>query len=115
MKKIFKLIVVAASFVVIAAQASAQNENSLDKSPELLSAKGYWVIQTNKNKPTEQTVLFYNTENRLISQQQFKGRKLNPESRKTKIKLKKALDTALRSTGYSMGEGDQPIYFAGFN
>lgn len=115
MKKTLKLILLSASFFVLAGQVSAQHENSLDKSSELLSSKGYWVIQTNKNKPLKQTVLFYNTENRLISQQEFKGCKLNPDKKKTKIKLKKALDTALRSTGYSMGEGDQPLYFAGFN
>lgn len=115
MKKTLKLILVAAGFVIAGSVAAAQNENSQRKNADWLSDKGYWVIQTNKNSPQEHTVYFYNTDNKLISKQQFKKANLKPGSRKTKVKLKKALEAALNTPGYSMGEADQPVYFAAFN
>jgi len=113
MKKTFRLVLLAVGLFVAGTSAIAQNDNSAGNAEGL--SKGYWVIQENKNNPAGQTVFFYNADNKLVSKQQFKGKKLNPESRKTRVKLKKSLKEALNKTYYSMGEADQPLYFAGLN
>jgi hypothetical protein len=110
MKKMLKEIMAIIAMVVIAGTADAQN-NAGSKTPEWVSEKGYWVVQSNRNNPLEHTVFFYDKENNLVSVQAFKGEKLDPTKKKTKNKLRKALEAALSSL-QSMGEADQPLYFA---
>ena len=78
--------------------------------PAWISEKGYWVVQTNANSPQQYTVLFYSKENKLVYRQEMKGRKLNPDKRKTKMKLKRTLEEALAKPWTNMGEADQPYF-----
>ena len=62
--------------------------------PAWVSEKGYWVVESNFHTPHSHTVFFYNNENQLMYKETLDGIKLNPEKRKIKMKLKKALETA---------------------
>ena len=62
-----------------------------------VSELGYWVLESNLNAPGHHIVRFYNNENMLVYTETLDGVKLNPDKRKVKMKLKKALETSLLS------------------
>lgn len=72
----------------------AKKEKSRPRIPAWVSDKGYWVLERNINNPGTHTVLFYDNNNKLMYSETISGVKLNPESRKTKMKLKKALENS---------------------
>lgn len=85
----------------------AKKEKSRPRLPAWVSDKGYWVLESNINTPGSHTVLFYDNNNKLMYRETINGVKLNPESRRTKMKLKKALEnSALSWTSGSVAEAD---------
>lgn len=65
------------------------------KFPDWVSDKGYWVVESNLNSPLDHIITFYNNDNELLYKETLTGVKLNPEKRKVKMKLKKALESAV--------------------
>lgn len=63
--------------------------------PKWVSEKGYWVVEGNVHSPLNNTIRFYNNEDVLVYTESLKGVKLNTNKRKVKMKLKKALETAI--------------------
>lgn len=63
--------------------------------PKWVSEKGYWVVEGNLNTPLEHTIRFYDNDDALIYTETLKGVKLNAGKRKVKMKLKKALESAI--------------------
>lgn len=63
--------------------------------PKWVSEKGYWVVEGNVKTPLDHTIRFYNNENMLVYTESLKGMKLNTNKRKVKMKLKKALESAI--------------------
>ncbi|HWC53171.1 MAG TPA: hypothetical protein VG676_06280 [Chitinophagaceae bacterium] len=59
-----------------------------------VSDKGYWVVESTIQDPLSHIVRFYNNDNELILTEYLKGVKLNIDKRKTKMRLKEALETA---------------------
>lgn len=65
------------------------------RAPKWVSEKGYWVVEGNVKTPLDHTIRFYNNENMLVYTESLKGMKLNTNRRKVKMKLKKALESAI--------------------
>lgn len=65
------------------------------KTPRWVSDKGFWQIESNINTPLKNIVYFYNKENILVYKEHLDGVVLNLNKRSTKMRLKKALETAI--------------------
>jgi hypothetical protein len=63
--------------------------------PDWVSDKGYWVIETNKHTPLDHILWFYNNENTLVYKETLHGVRLNPDKRRVKMKLKKAVEAVI--------------------
>lgn len=87
-----KIIAIAALSLIICA-ANSQQKKSV--TPSWVSDKGYWVVESNIHNSKNEIVRFYNNENSLIYMETLTGRKLDTDKRKVKMKLKKALETAM--------------------
>jgi hypothetical protein len=72
----------------------AKKEKEHPKFPKWVSEKGYWVVESNLNSPGKHTIWFYTNDNELMYKEKLEGVKLNAESRRVKLKLKKALETS---------------------
>jgi len=93
MKQRIKNIFLAGLLILSAGLIYCQNNSH--PSPPWVSDQGYWVEETNIHSPMSHVIRFYNNENVLIYTQQLEGVKLDIHKRKVKMKLKKALETAL--------------------
>ncbi|MGH2564523.1 MAG: hypothetical protein ACRDE5_08420 [Ginsengibacter sp.] len=71
----------------------SQQKSSI--TPGWVSDKGYWVVESNIHNSKNHIVRFYNNEDQLIYIENLTGTKLNTDKRKVKMKLKKALETAM--------------------
>jgi hypothetical protein len=63
--------------------------------PEWVSAKGWWMVESNIHSPKQHIVHFYNNDRVLVYKEKLEGVRLNPEKRKIKIQLKQALEAAV--------------------
>lgn len=63
--------------------------------PRWVSDKGYWVVETNVHAPLDHVIRFYNNDNVMIYSETLQGMKLNTNRNKIKMKLKKALESAV--------------------
>ncbi|MBC7826513.1 MAG: hypothetical protein H7122_02115 [Chitinophagaceae bacterium] len=96
MKAIFKLILVTAVYMIVASGLYAQ-KNIRTKDPRWISDKGFWQIESNINTPDKNIVYFYNKENTLIYKEHLDGVVLNLAKKRVKMRLKKALETAIHA------------------
>ncbi len=60
-----------------------------------ISAKGYWVVESNKKTPKNATVYFYNNDHVLVYQEAIQNQKLRLNKKKTLYRLKAALEEAI--------------------
>ena len=65
------------------------------KNPRWVSQKGFWQIESNIRTPDKNIVYLYNKDNVLIYKENINGVVLNLASRRVKMRLKKALETAI--------------------
>lgn len=93
MKQQLRTIAILALLSLFGAGAFAQEtENAV---PRWASDRGYWVVESNIHTPLNHTVRFYNNDNILVYQETLTGVKLNPDRRRTKMKLKKILESSV--------------------
>lgn len=92
MKKIFLLL--AMVIAAISFKASAQTESNT-KTPKWISDKGYWVLEDNVKGNAFSVINFYNNDNQLVYREKLIGTSLNIHKKKTLLKLKDALETAI--------------------
>lgn len=92
MKQI-KFVVLLASFFIKAA-AFAQDEQPV-KSPEWVSDKGYWVVESNVHDAKKCIVYFYNNDGILVYKEKVEGLRINPNRKLTKIQLKQVLESSV--------------------
>lgn len=94
MKSIFNLI---AAIVVLLSSLTtfAQTRSKKDKAPRWVSEKGFWQIETNIHTPNKNIVYFYNNDHTLIYKENLDGVILNLEKKRVKMRLKRALETAV--------------------
>ena len=93
MKFFPKSLIVFVSFIIIASAANAQESGSFKASWS--SDKGYWNTETNIHDPLNHIIRFYTNDGRLLHTEKLIGVKLNMDKRKTKMKLKKALEETI--------------------
>ncbi|MEP7374380.1 MAG: hypothetical protein ABI675_13385 [Chitinophagaceae bacterium] len=77
------------------AQSAAFKDEEKPKFPRWVSDKGYWVVESNIKAPKDHIIRFYNTGNVLVYKETLVDVKLNPEKVKTKMKLKKILESSV--------------------
>lgn len=63
--------------------------------PPWVSKRGYWVAESNIHTPRNHVIRFYTNDNVLVYTESLTDIKLDIDKRKVKMKLKKALETAL--------------------
>ena len=72
--------------------------HSLDKQDHAVpwvSDKGYWNTESNIHDPLDHIIRFYTNDGRLFHTEKLSGVKLDVDKRKTKMKLKKALEQTM--------------------
>ena len=96
MRQNFKsvLSVIILALISIGSMAQLQRKAQLSI-PRWVSEKGYWIIESNIHTPLDHIVRFYNNDHVLLYKEALNGVKLNPERRKVKMRLKKALEAAV--------------------
>lgn len=94
MKSLLKIFSVLAALAMAHVPVVAQDEVA-QKVPRWVPAEGYWVVSNNLNQPKQCTIFFYTNQHELIYKESIAGVKLNLQSRKVKMRLKKVLDKSL--------------------
>ena len=93
MKKVSGLFAIIILLCAVGISVAAQEPTPFEqKVPRWVSAKGYWMVESNINAPRHSYVYFYNNENVLVHKETIDGVKLSVNKRRTKMKLKKALE-----------------------
>ena len=93
MKQQVRKIFTATVFGLILSTTYAQDDSSI--TAPWASDKGHWVVEGNVHTPLNHIIRFYNNANELVYTETLSGVKLDIRKRKVKMKLKKALETAL--------------------
>ena len=92
MKQITKTMI---GFLFLLMIASTINSQEQDHTPSWVSDKGYWTIESNIHDPLNHIIRFYTNNGRLFHTEKLSGVKLDVDKRKTKMKLKKALEQTM--------------------
>lgn len=76
--------------------ASAQEETGTRKPPSWTSNAGYWVVESNRQRPKDAVVYYYTNAHVLVYKEEIKNKKLklNPA---TLHRLKQSLEVAVAS------------------
>jgi hypothetical protein len=96
MKSLLKILSVLVVLAIVHLPATAQDE-ALNKIPRWTPDEGYWVAQTNVNEPQQCTIFFYTDNHELIYKETIEGVKLDLQTRRVKMRLKKVLATSLQA------------------
>src|SRR5688500_206960 len=96
MKSLLKLCFVISVIVLANMPAKAQDEKSNKTAvPRCVPEAGHWVAENNPHKPKQYTIYFYTNNHELVYKEKIEGVKLNLDSRRVKMRLKKVLETSL--------------------
>ena len=93
MKQQFKTMLAVILFTVMGYAGFGQEEKP--EVPKWHSEKGYWVVEGNIHTPMDHIIRFYNNDDVLLYKEAVSGIRLDPTKRKTKMKLKKILETSI--------------------
>ena len=93
MKQQFKTVLAVILFTMIGSAVFAQEE--APQVPKWHSEKGYWVVESNIHTPKDHIIRFYNNDNVLLYKETVSGIRLDPLKRKTKMQLKKILESSI--------------------
>jgi hypothetical protein len=88
-----KLIIIAITGLLMHAAVFAQDKAGV--SPEWVSEKGWWMVESNIHSRKQHTVYFYNNEGVLVYKEKLEGVRLKPNKRSTRMHLKKVLETTI--------------------
>jgi hypothetical protein len=87
--------------------AQAEKQSTV---PRWVPDNGYWVLESNIHHPLDNVIRFYNNDNTLIYTETVTGMKINVKKKKVKMKLKKALESALIAWEKSKIPGENKAY-----
>ncbi|OQP45631.1 hypothetical protein [Niastella populi] len=90
-----KLIISAIIGLLMHAAVFAQDNTGV--SPEWVSEKGWWVVESNIHSFKHHIVYFYNNDGVLVYKEKLEGVRLKLNKRSTKMRLKKALETTVQA------------------
>jgi len=71
------------------------NSQEQDHTVPWVSDKGFWTTESNIHDPLDHIIRFYTNDGRLFHTEKLSGVKLDVDKRKTKMKLKKALEQTM--------------------
>ncbi len=89
------LLLACSLFSLQGVQAQDNEEAIAPVTPGWVSAKGYWVVESNRHNPNDHIVYFYTNDQMLIYKENLKGVVLPLQKRRTKMQLKRALETCM--------------------
>ena len=92
MKQIIKTMT---GFLFLLMIAGTINSQEQDHTVPWVSGKGYWTTESNIHDPLNHIIRFYTNNGRLFHTEKLSGVKLDVDKRKTKMKLKKALEQTM--------------------
>lgn len=78
--------------LVIQAAGFAQDKHP---TPEWVSAKGWWVVESNIHTPKKHIVYFYNNDGVLVYKENIDGLRINPSKKTTRMQLKQVLENTV--------------------
>lgn len=64
-------------------------------SPDWVSEKGWWVVESNIHTPRQHIVYFYNNDGVLVYKEKIDGLRINASKRTTRMQLKQVLETTV--------------------
>src|SRR5689334_4123427 len=76
-------------------QAAAFAQNDQHPTPDWVSAKGWWVVESNIHTPKQHIVYFYNNDGVLVYKEKIDGLRINPSRHTTRLQLKKVLESTV--------------------
>jgi hypothetical protein len=79
--------------LLIQAQTFAQDNPRV--SPDWVSEKGWWVVESNIHTPKQHIVYFYNNDGVLVYKEKIEGLRINASKRTTRMQLKQVLETTV--------------------
>ena len=83
-------------FVIVFTSSSHAQTTETFK-PRWVSDQGYWMIESNIHTPLEHIIRFYTNDGILVYKETLTGKKLNPNRRKVKMKMKQVLESSVAS------------------
>lgn len=98
MKSFSKLFFVMLAMAMAQVTVIAQEEQPVKPFvPRWVPESGYWVAENKPQLPGTYTIYFYTDDHVLVYKENIEGIKLNLNSRKVKMRLKKVLHTSLQA------------------
>jgi hypothetical protein len=76
-------------------QAAIFAQDKPRNTPEWVSEKGWWVVESNTHTPKQHIVYFYNNDGVLVYKEKIDGLRINPSKKITKMQLKQVLETTV--------------------
>ena len=64
-------------------------------SPDWVSEKGWWVVESNIHTPKQHIIYFYNNDGVLVYKEKIEGLRINASKRTTRMQLKQVLETTV--------------------
>jgi len=83
------------AFLFLLMIAGTIKSQEQDHTTPWVSDKGYWNTESNIHDPLDHIIRFYTNDGRLFHTEKLSGVKLDVDKRKTKMKLKKALEQTM--------------------
>lgn len=78
-------------------QAASFAQDKPRVSPDWVSDKGWWVVESNIHIRKECIIYFYNRDGVLVYKEKIEGLRINAAKRSTRLQLKQVLETSVLS------------------
>jgi hypothetical protein len=78
-------------------QAAVYAQHKPRVSPEWVSEKGWWMVESNIHTPKKHIVYFYNNDGVLVYKENIEGLRINPSKKATRMRLKQVLETSVQA------------------
>ena len=82
-------------FLGLLLQATLFAQTKPQATPEWVSAKGWWVVESNIHTPKVNIVYFYNNDGVLVYKEKIEGLRINPAKKTIRMQLKQVLESAV--------------------
>lgn len=76
-------------------QGVALAQDNARVSPDWVSEKGWWVVESNVHTPKQHIIYFYNNDHVLVYKEKIEGMRINASKRATRMQLKQVLETSV--------------------
>jgi len=76
-------------------QATLFAQDKRQDTPEWVSSKGWWVVESNIHTPKVNIVYFYNNDGVLVYKEKIEGLRINSSKKATRMQLKQVLESAV--------------------